>query len=248
MISGEATFPTLDLIEHNLQQVLQRIQRAADRAGRDASALQLVAVTKGFPEEVIRLAAQAGLRRIGENRAEEAVSKRRALQDLSGVEWHMIGHLQSRKAGLVPGVLEVVHSVDRSKIARLLDRHAGQSGVRLRALLQCNMSGEPAKSGWPLADPGEWAQVVPEFREISQLPHLEVLGLMTMAPLGAEAEIVRGTFGKLRRLSEFLRDRTGGSWAELSMGMTDDFELAVQEGASMLRIGRAIFGPRPGDV
>lgn len=248
MISDETAIPSLDRIEHGLVQVLQRVQRAADQAGRDASGVQLVAVTKGFPAPVIRLAVQAGLHRIGENRAEEAVSKREALGDLAGVEWHMIGHLQSRKAGLVPGALDVVHSVDRSKIARLLDRHAGDFGTRLRVLLQCNVSGESTKSGWPLEDPGRWAEVVPEFTEIMGLPHLEVLGLMTMAPLGAEADVVRGTFGKLRRLAEFLRDRTGGGWAELSMGMTDDFEIAVQEGATLLRIGRAIFGPRPEGV
>jgi pyridoxal phosphate enzyme (YggS family) len=202
-------------------------------------------VTKGFPPETIRLAAQAGLTEVGENRVEEALPKREALGDLPGLAWHMIGHLQSRKAALVPGAFRMVHSVDRPKIARLLDRQAGSAGLRLPVLLQCNVSGEASKSGWPLADRSTWETVLPEFDQIARLPHLQLMGLMTMAPLTPDPEATRPAFRTLRRLAEFLREGTPWGWEVLSMGMSDDFEIAVEEGATLLRIGRELFGPRP---
>ena len=232
-------------IERNLSQLRERIRRAAERAGRDPSEVQLVAVTKGFPPETIRLAAQAGLTEVGENRVEEALPKREALGDLPGLAWHMIGHLQSRKAALVPGAFRMVHSVDRPKIARLLDRQAGSAGLRLPVLLQCNVSGEASKSGWPLADRSTWETVLPEFDQIARLPHLQLMGLMTMAPLTPDPEAARPAFRTLRRLAEFLREGTPWGWEVLSMGMSDDFEIAVEEGATLLRIGRELFGPRP---
>ena len=237
--------PGLTEIERNLSQLRERIRRAAERAGRDPSEVQLVAVTKGFPPETIRLAAQAGLTEVGENRVEEALPKREALGDLPGLAWHMIGHLQSRKAALVPGAFRMVHSVDRPKIARLLDRQAGSAGLRLPVLLQCNVSGEASKSGWPLADRSTWETVLPEFDQIARLPHLQLMGLMTMAPLTPDPEAARPAFRTLRRLAEFLREGTPWGWEVLSMGMSDDFEIAVEEGATLLRIGRELFGPRP---
>jgi pyridoxal phosphate enzyme (YggS family) len=237
--------PGLTEIGRNLSQLRERIRRAAERAGRDPSEVQLVAVTKGFPPETIRLAAQAGLTQVGENRVEEALPKREALGDLPGLAWHMIGHLQSRKAALVPGAFRMVHSVDRPKIARLLDRQAGSAGLRLPVLLQCNVSGEASKSGWPLADRSTWETVLPEFDQIARLPHLQLMGLMTMAPLTPDPEAARPAFRTLRRLAEFLREGTPWGWEVLSMGMSDDFEIAVEEGATLLRIGRELFGPRP---
>ena len=237
--------PGLTEIGRNLSQLRERIRRAAERAGRDPSEVQLVAVTKGFPPETIRLAAQAGLTEVGENRVEEALPKREALGDLPGLAWHMIGHLQSRKAALVPGAFRMVHSVDRPKIARLLDRQAGSAGLRLPVLLQCNVSGEASKSGWPLADRSTWETVLPEFDQIARLPHLQLMGLMTMAPLTPDPEAARPAFRTLRRLAEFLREGTPWGWEVLSMGMSDDFEIAVEEGATLLRIGRELFGPRP---
>jgi len=237
--------PNLTEIERNLGQVRERIRRAAERAGGDPSGVQLVAVTKGFPPETIRLAAQVGLTQVGENRVEEALPKREALGDLPELAWHMIGHLQSRKATLVPGAFRMVHSVDRPKIARLLDRQAGSADLRLPVLLQCNISGEASKSGWPLADRSSWGAVLPDFDQIARLPHLQVMGLMTMAPLTPDPEATRPVFRTLRHLAEFLRDRTTWGWEVLSMGMSDDFEVAVEEGATLLRIGRALFGTRP---
>jgi len=237
--------PNLTEIERNLSQLRERIRRAAERAGKDPSGVQLIAVTKGFPPETIRLAVQVGLTQLGENRVEEALPKREALSDLPGLDWHMIGHLQSRKAGLVPGAFQMVHSVDRPKIARLLDRQAGSAGLRLPVLLQCNVSGEASKSGWPLGDRSTWEAVLPDLAQIAQLPHLHVMGLMTMAPFTPDPEAARPVFRTLRNLAEFLRGRTPWGWEVLSMGMSDDFEIAVEEGATLLRIGRALFGTRP---
>jgi hypothetical protein len=230
-------------LERRLDQLRRRIRAACERVGRDPAGVRLVAVTKGFAPQTIRLAAQAGLRQIGENRVEEARAKQAALADLS-LEWHLIGHLQSRKAPLVPGAFQLVHSVDRLKIAGLLDQRADQAGVRLPVLLQCNVSGEAAKGGWRLAEASAWESALPELNRVSSLPHLQVRGLMTMAPLSADPEAVRPVFRRLKGLQAFLRDRIAGDWGELSMGMTDDFEVAVEEGATLLRIGRAIFGER----
>jgi pyridoxal phosphate enzyme (YggS family) len=236
---------TLESLQHNLARVRERIHRSAERAGRDSSLVDLVAVTKGFPPEAVRLAAQAGLSRVGENRVEEALHKQAVLAVQPGLEWHLVGHLQSRKVGQVPGAFQLVHSVDRLKIARLLDQRCAVAGLRQPVLLQCNVSGEASKSGWPLADPSSWEAALADFKAVAEMPHLHVLGLMTMAPLSEDPEVARPSFRRLRTLAEFLRDRIPGAWAVLSMGMSDDFETAVEEGATLLRIGRALFGERP---
>ncbi len=234
-------------IRHNLGQVQERIERAARRAGRDPSEILLVAVTKGQPPEVVRLGYAAGLRDFGENRVEEALPKIAALADLEGLRWHMVGHIQSRKARAVPGPFALVHSVDREKIARLLDRHAGEAGKRLPVLLECNVSGEASKEGWRLDDPALWESALEALGAVVALPHLHVRGLMTMAPWTTDSEQVRATFRRLRELRDFLAARLPGEWGVLSMGMTDDFEGAVEEGATCVRIGRAIFGERPAE-
>lgn len=181
---------------------------------------------------------------LGENRVEEAGPKRDQLSDLAGIEWHMIGHIQSRKATTVAATFDQVHSVDRSKIAHRLNKAAEQSGRRLPVLLECNVSGEAAKYGWALAQQSSWPGIVDEFAGLLRLPNLEILGLMTMAPMAISPESVRPVFRRLRQLQEFLCEALPAAWSELSMGMSDDFEVAVEEGATILRIGRAIFGPR----
>lgn len=235
-------------IRGNVDRVLERIAAAARRAGRDPADVQLVAVTKGQPPEVIRLGHAAGLRDFGENRVEEALPKISALADLEGACWHMIGHIQSRKAHAVPGSFALVHSVDREKIARLLDRHAAEAGLRLPVLLECNVSGESSKEGWRLDAPIAWESALEELRIVVSLAHLRVGGLMTMAPWTADEERVRRTFRRLRELRDYLALRLPGEWGTLSMGMTDDFEVAIEEGATCVRIGRAIFGPRSGEA
>jgi pyridoxal phosphate enzyme (YggS family) len=234
-------------IAANLAAVHRRVAAAAWRAGRKPEEIRLVAVTKGQPPEIVRRAYAAGVRDFGENRLEEALPKIGALADLAetdGIRWHMIGHIQSRKAGLVSPAFALIHSVDRLKIARLLDRHAGGIGRRVPVLLECNVSGEASKEGWVLSERAGWESVVADVREVVGLTNLEVRGLMAMAPWASDPEQVRPVFRRLRDVRDYLAARLPGDWSELSMGMTDDFEVAVEEGATCVRIGRAIFGER----
>jgi pyridoxal phosphate enzyme (YggS family) len=231
-------------IEANIKNVRGKIEDAASHAGRDAAGIRIVAVTKTHPPAVVRAAYELGLRDFGENRVFEGVEKQSHLQDLDQAIWHMIGHIQSRKAGDVPTHFQMVHSVDRVKIAHHLDKHARAEGIRLPVLLECNVSGEESKYGWELSDPSLWPETIEEFRSLLDLESLEILGLMTMAPWVEDESIIRTTFQRLRELRDYLQEALEVSWSELSMGMTDDYEIAVEEGATLLRIGRAIFGPR----
>jgi len=234
-------------IATNIENVMNRIIKAADRSGRNPDEVRLVAVSKSQSLEKIRYAYSLGLRDFGENRVHEALPKQEQLQELSDIKWHMIGHIQSRKAIDVPDHFSLVHSVDRMKIARKLDQHAGEANQRLKVLLECNISGEHTKEGWNLENPSSWPLIIPIFREILTFQNLQVCGLMTMAPFEAEEVSLRKVFRNLRELKEYLSERLPGSWEELSMGMSDDFEIAVEEGSTMVRIGRAIFGPREED-
>ena len=231
-------------VQANLQRVRERIDSAAVRSGRDPSSIRIVAVTKSQPPEQIRAAHRAGLRLIGENRVEEAGPKQAAVPDLPELEWHMVGHIQSRKAKRVAAGFSVVHSVDRLKLADLLDREAGALGRPLQVLVECNVSGEGSKWGWPLADRSAWPGAAAEFEHLSNLAHLRVSGLMTMAPWAEDPETIRPVFRRLRELRDYLQQATSRAWPDLSMGMSDDFPIAVEEGATYLRLGRALFGPR----
>ena len=234
-------------LEDNLRSVQERIASAAERAGRNPDEITLVAVTKTRSPTIIRAAHQLGLRHFGENRVGEAESKVSELPD--DIVWHMIGHIQSRKANRVPPVFEMVHSVDSIKLARRLDRACRDRTFPLPVLLECNVSGEEAKYGF-VADRWEqddaqrsslWAAV----EQIVELSNIQVQGLMTMAPIVADPEDARPVFARLRQLRDALaKDFRGTDWGQLSMGMTDDFEVAIEEGATLVRIGRAIFGPR----
>jgi len=206
----------------------------------------LGAVSKTHPPEDIATAVRAGVRQFGENRVEEALPKMAAVAGLVNepVTWHMIGHVQSRKARDAVLLADLVHSVDSVKLAVRLDRFAGEAGKRLPILLEANVSGEETKYGFPAWDEAGCAALTAAVREIAGLPNLEVRGLMTMAPIVADPEEARPVFARLRRLRDALRAATGLDWPELSMGMTDDYVVAVEEGATMVRIGRAIFEPR----
>jgi len=233
-------------LEANLRSVQERIAAAAARAGRDLGEITLVAVTKMEPPDVIMAAYELGLRHFGENRLEEAQEK---VAELPGdVVWHMIGHIQSRKARDVVPLFRWIHSVDRLKIARRLDRYATDLAEPLPVLLECNISGEESKYGFA-AD--RWAKDQAQRQALWAavegmvgLPHLRVEGLMTMAPIVEDAEQTRPVFRRLRRLRDELAEAfPGAGWHHLSMGMTDDFEVAIEEGATMVRVGRAIFEP-----
>jgi pyridoxal phosphate enzyme (YggS family) len=217
-------------IETNLREVHRRIARACERSHRSPGEITLVVVTKEVGFSAVRAAFDCGIRDFGENKVQEAEDKIGQLSDLkSDVTWHMVGHLQSNKAKAAVGLFDIIHSVDSIKLAEILSRRAEKT---LPVLLQVNVSEETTKGGFAVNE------VVAAVEEIRQLPNLKVMGLMTIAPLVADVEEARPVFRKLREL----RDSLG--LEHLSMGMTDDFEVAVEEGATMLRIGRAIFGDR----
>jgi len=213
--------------------VRQRVERAAERAGRSPADVTIVAVSKSFPPEAIEEAAAAGIVHVGENRVQEAATKFPGLRGLR-LTWHLVGHLQTNKAKTALELFDIIHSVDSLHLAETLS-HRAQTGVAQRplpVLLEVNVAGEASKFGFP---PGEVAAAA---QAVARLPHLDLRGLMTIAPFVSDPETVRPVFRHLRRL----RDALG--LAELSMGMTDDFEVAIEEGATLVRIGRAIFGER----
>jgi hypothetical protein len=242
-------------LAENIASVQSRIARAAERAGRSPADIRLIAVTKTHPPDLIAAAARLGLADFGENRIEEAAPKIAALSNAAlsnaalsraAIRWHMIGHVQSRKAReVVQAGFVLVHSVDSLKLAQRLSRYAVEANRTQPILLECNVSGEAAKSGFAAADLSRWPAVLDEFSKILALPGVQVRGLMTMAPLGTDQDTARPTFQRLRELREAARAQLPhGDWAELSMGMTDDFEGAIAEGATLVRVGRAIFGER----
>jgi pyridoxal phosphate enzyme (YggS family) len=233
-------------VADNLRAVQDRMNAAAERAGRDPAEVTLVAVTKTQPPDVISAAYELGLRHFGENRVAEAEAKIGGLPD--DITWHMIGHVQSRKARWVIPLFQVVHSVESVKLARRLDRFRADRAEPLRVLLEFNVSGELSKYGlaadrWR-EDRRQREEALAVVQEILALPHLEVQGLMTMAPIVADPEEARPTFVRLRQVRDELAEAfPDASWHHLSMGMTDDFEVAIEEGATIVRVGRAIFAP-----
>jgi pyridoxal phosphate enzyme (YggS family) len=230
----------------NILSVRERIARAAETAGRDPSSVRLVAVTKTHPPEVVRAAAAAGLIDFGENRIEEAAPKMHALADATGLRWHMIGHIQSRKArDVAQAGFALVHSVDTTRLAERLSRLALEAGARLDVLVELNVSGEASKAGFAAGRADQWPALVDDLAAVTRLPGLRVRGLMTMAPVVGQPEQARPIFRRLREVRDGLTARLPeADWHELSMGMTDDFEVAVAEGATCVRIGRALFGER----
>ena len=232
-------------IARNLEKVREKIARAAARAGRSAEDVTLVAVTKGVPPDLVREAVEAGVTDVGENRVQEGAAKRSVLDPTCPeLVWHFIGHLQTNKAARASRLFDLIHSVDRRRVAEALSR-AWMRGGRpepLKVLVQVNASGEETKFGVP---PEAAADLV---REVCRLPGLEVMGLMTMAPLTDDPEETRPVFRRVRRLAREIErlGLPGVSMELLSMGMSQDYEVAVSEGANVVRIGTAIFGPREG--
>lgn len=225
-----------------------RVAAAAQRAGRAPESVRIVAVSKTMPAEAVIAAAAHGLSIFGENRVQEAREKIAAVAaaGLAHLQWELIGHLQTNKAARAVELFARVQSVDSLRLAQALEVHAAQMGRVLPILLEVNVAGEASKAG--LA-PDE---VVGVARAIALLPHLRPEGLMTVAPLADDPESVRPIFRTMRALRDTLRaevpvqtESADGGWAELSMGMTDDFEVAIEEGATLVRIGRALFGERP---
>jgi len=223
-------------IASRLDEVRRRIAAACARARRDPAGVRLVAVSKTVPAEGVREALEAGQSVFGENRVQEAVAKIAAVGP--GATWHLVGHLQRNKAKLAAGTFALIHGVDDRELAEALDRHAAESGAVQPVLVQANLAGEDTKHG-----AGE-DQVMPLVEAVSALAHLELRGLMIIPPPAAEPELSRPWFRRLRELRDRAAGRLGRPLPELSMGMTDDFEVAVEEGATLVRVGRAIFGQR----
>jgi PLP dependent protein len=229
---------TPEQLAGNLEYVRGAIAQAAGRAGRDAQDVTLIAVSKTVSLELVRIAYNLGVTNFGENRVQDALPKIAEFHPLD-VRWHMIGHLQSNKTSKVIGAFASVQSVDNLHLAQALERHASRQGISLPVLLQVNVSGEASKEGMSPAEAPQMA------RQIVALPHLRVEGLMTIAPIAQNPEETRPVFRQLRLLRDHLRNEIPQcDWRQLSMGMTDDYRVAIEEGATIVRIGRAIFGER----
>ena len=239
-------------LAERLDSVRITVAEACARANRPPESVMLVAVSKTHPAETVVEAVMCGQLQFGENRVEEATGKIQAVEGLlppglqGHLTWHMIGHVQSRKAEQVVRYFDIIHSLDSVKLAERYARFAQEANKTVSVLLEMNVSGEESKSGfnavnWQTHHQALWDEV----RQIVALPGLRVAGLMTIAPILDDPEQTRPVFANLRRLRDALAaDFPAASWAELSMGMTDDFPVAIEEGATMIRVGRAIFGPR----
>ena len=233
-------------IRERYERTLERIAKAAQASGRDPKSVRLVVVTKAQPLEVVQAAVAAGARILGENYPEESVSKISFFAPESGVEWHMIGHVQSRKARLVIEHFDLLQSLDSLKLARRLNRMAEEAERVLPVMLEFNVGGEQSKYGWLAEKESDWPALYPVVDSILELKNLQIRGLMSMPPLETNPEDARVYFRTLRLLRDHLAARYPQSdWRELSIGTSADYEVAVQEGATLVRIGTAIVGPRP---
>ncbi|HZO99545.1 MAG TPA: YggS family pyridoxal phosphate-dependent enzyme [Terriglobia bacterium] len=227
-------------IKENIEKVRDRMAAACRRSGRSIDDVKLVAITKTVPPDRVQQAWEAGIRDFGENRVQEARGKIASLAGLPAT-WHLVGHLQTNKAKAALELFEWIHSIDSLRLAQRLERLARDEGKRLRVLLEVNLGGEPTKSGV------SEAALTELVTQIAQLRTLDLCGLMTIPPFFASPEDVRPCFRRLRHLAAEINSRQlpNVRLTQLSMGMSHDFEVAIEEGATMVRIGTAIFGSRP---
>lgn len=231
---------TQDTLSTNIATVKARIAAACERAGRDPASVRLLPVSKTKTNETLRLAYAVGCREFGENKIQEAWQKSQDLADLTDLRWCIIGHLQSNKAKFVARFAHEFHALDSLKLARTLNRHLENEGRYLDVLVQVNSSGEPQKFGLEPSEVEAFIQQLPQYK------HLRVRGLMTLAEFSSSEDTVRACFVRMRELQQQLRlsAPAGISMDELSMGMSGDYEIAIEEGATIVRVGQAIFGPR----
>lgn len=236
-------------IADNIQRVQDRIHKAANAANRDPNEITLIAVSKQKPLAMIEEAYVAGLRHFGENRAFELEEKSAEITHSPDIVWHFIGHLQSRQSLPVANTAHTFHAVDRVKIAKRLSNQLERADRKQKVFLEVNVSGEATKGGFNCnsweTDKAQQDAIQQAATTICELPRIEVQGLMTMAPWGAEEAVIQRVFERTRALAEWLSSAVpDASWDKFSMGMTDDFELAIKAGATHIRVGRAIFGER----
>lgn len=231
-----------DLYARALHQRLPRVRdviaAAAERSGRDPSSVRIVAVTKGHPVGAVRAAVAAGLRDIGENRVEE-LEEKLPVVGVADMRWHMIGHVQRRKAGRAARLATLVHSVDSLRLAEKLSHFGEAEGRRVPVLVQVNTSGEATKGGFPAVGAPD------AVGKVAELGGLRVLGLMTMAPFTDDEAVLRSSFRKARAVMEAAAVMPGVEGCELSMGMSNDYGLAIEEGSTMVRLGTTLLGARP---
>jgi PLP dependent protein len=232
-------------IRNNYLSVVDRIIKAAKSAGRDPDSIHLVVVTKTQTADTIQTVIDAGANNLGENYVEEAIPKINLLKHNQGINWHMIGHVQSRKAAYICEYFQFLHSLDSVKLAEKISRHAVETKKTIPVWLELNVGGEITKSGWNIWEDDKWVNLVPDFEKVIGLPGIKLLGLMTIPPYSIDPEISRPYYRKLRKFQEFLSKQFDlNDFNELSMGMSADFEIAIQEGSTCLRVGQAILGPR----
>ena len=232
-------------IRSKYDQISEQIENACAKSKFQSTPVRIVVVTKTHPLETVRDVLEAGIRDLGENYAEEANEKISAIGDVDKLTWHMIGHIQSRKAKLVANNFSMVHSVDSLKLAIRLNRFALENNKKINILLECNMSGEESKFGFPAFEKILWPVFFSESNQIAELGNLNICGLMTMPPLFEIPEKNRLYFERLRNLRDVLSEKVPNTnWKELSMGTSTDYIVAIEEGATLVRIGTAILGSR----
>jgi len=229
----------------NYMRVLERITKAANNAGRNPDDIRMVVVTKAQPIEAIQAVINAGATVLGENYIDEALPKIMGLKNKPAIEWHMIGHVQSRKAFPVCKYFQCLHSLDSLKLAEKLARNAVELNISLPVMLEFNVGGEESKSGWNIWIDENWNDILSDIEKIIALPGLNLLGMMTIPPYSPNAEVTRPYYQRLRKFKEIVINQFKlSNFTDLSMGMSGDFEIAIQEGSTWVRIGQAIFGPR----
>jgi pyridoxal phosphate enzyme (YggS family) len=232
-------------IQENYQRVVEHIAKTAINSGRNPNDIRLVVITKTHPIDLIHAVVDAGATNIGENYIEEAIPKIMSLNNVEGLHWHMVGHVQSRKAALVCEYFQFLHSLDSFKLAIKLSKSAVELKSILPVMLEFNVGGEVSKSGWDIRIEENWESILPDIGNIIALPGLDLIGVMTIPPYSEDPEASRPHYRKLRKFRDFITNYFQMSdFIEMSMGMSNDFEVAIQEGSTWVRIGQAILGPR----
>ena len=226
----------MSIIGEAIKRLRENVARTCKKVSREPEEIEIVAITKGILTDAIKEAYENGLRTFGENRLQEALKKIPLLPD--DIHWHFVGHLQTNKAKLAVRNFELIQSVDSLRLADLLSKIAMKEKSIVRVLIEVNSSGEESKYGFPLDS------AFNSIKEINNLPGIEVLGIMTIGPLTQDVYRIRESFRKTRELFEMLKQELNGNIKYLSMGMSDDYTIAIEEGSNMIRIGRAIFGER----
>ncbi len=232
-------------IKKNYEDVYTKISEAARRSNRNSEEIKVIVVTKKQPLEKIQTAIKIGIKVFGENYPEEAEIKIRGIANNSDLEWHMIGHLQSRKIPIVCNYFSYLHSLDSLQHAIKLDQYLNTIGKNLLCLLELNLANEQAKSGWKVGNPEEFEKIIPDINNICKLQRIKILGLMAMPPLVEDPKKTRSYVVKLREIRDQITDIFPGMRLnQLSIGTSSDYQIAIEEGSTMVRIGEAILGTR----